>query len=131
MRSQMTVSGMGKKLRILVVDDDDGMAETLVDILEDAGLTVETASDGFQAVEMVQENGFDLALMDIRMPGMNGVEAFKRIKNVDPAMRVAMMTAFTQEALIQEAYDEGAREVFFKPLQLERVMDFIQGGIAA
>ena len=127
----MTVSGMGKKLRILVVDDDDGMAETLVDILEDAGLTVETASDGFQAVEMVQENGFDLALMDIRMPGMNGVEAFKRIKNVDPAMRVAMMTAFTQEALIQEAYDEGAREVFFKPLQLERVMDFIQGGIAA
>ncbi len=113
------------------MDDDDGMVETLVDILEDAGLTVETASDGFRAVEMVQENGFDMALMDIRMPGMNGVEAFKRIKSVNPTLRVAMMTAFTQEALIQEAYDEGAREVFFKPLQLDRVMDFIHGGMAA
>lgn len=112
---------------ILVVDDDAGMAETMVDIFEDLGYAVDAASDGHKALEMVRDHAYDIALIDIKMPGINGVDTFKQVKDISPDTRVAMMTAFTTDELIDEAYHEGATEVFFKPLELDRVMAFVAG----
>lgn len=118
---------MTKKVRILLVDDDPGMCETLSDILEDKGYDVVTANDGMQAVESTKRNEFDLVLMDIRMPGMNGVEACKIMRSERPTLRVVLMTAYAVEDLVQEALKDDAVGIFFKPLDIEKVINLLQG----
>ena len=88
--------------KIMVVDDEDGLRITLVDILEYEGFDVTSASDGLQGVEMATENHFDLILMDVRMPGIDGSEACRQIKAVSPETIVIMMTGYP-EGLIEKA----------------------------
>jgi two-component system, NtrC family, response regulator HydG len=116
---------MEKKASILVVDDDRGTTETLSDILEEIGYEVSTANDGYQAIEMIKERSFDVALMDIKMPGINGVETFKRAAQINPNTRVIMMTAYSLEDLVQEALAGGAFGVMYKPLNMEKVIEFV------
>ncbi len=118
--------GMDAKSSILIVDDDMGMCETLSDIMEDRGYRTVVALDGYEAVERVREAAFDVILMDIKMPGMDGVQTFREIKNVDPETAVVMMTAYAIEDLIREALREGAYGVLYKPLDMERVMSLIE-----
>lgn len=118
--------GMDDKSSILIVDDNVGMCETLSDIMEDRGYRTVVALDGYEAVERVREAAFDVILMDIKMPGMDGVETFREIKNVDPETAVVMMTAYAVEDLIREALREGAYGVLYKPLDMERVMSLIE-----
>ena len=70
---------MSEKPRILVVDDNEEFCQNVADILELKDYTVIAAHDGFQAFELVKQNGFDLVLMDVKMPVMDGVETFKKI----------------------------------------------------
>lgn len=116
---------MEKKLSILIVDDDPGMIETMGDILDDMGYDVAVAQDGFKAIEMIKERAYDVALMDIKMPGINGVETFKEIKGISPFTKVIMMTAYSVEDLVKEALEEGAYGMIYKPLDIERVVEFI------
>ena len=116
---------MDDKASILIVDDDAGMCETLSDIMEDKGFRASVALDGYEAVEKAREADFDIILMDIRMPGMNGVEAFKRIKGIQPGTAVVMMTAYAVEDLIREALREGAYGVLYKPFDMERMIGLI------
>ena len=124
---------MNDKVSILIVDDDDGMCETLSDIMEDKGYRAFIALDGYEAIEKVREVDFDVILMDIRMPGMNGVETFKRIKSIQPGIAVVMMTAYAVEDLIMEALREGAYGVLYKPFEMERMIGLIdaikEGGL--
>jgi two-component system response regulator HydG len=118
---------MDDKVSILIVDDDEGMCETLADIMEDKGYRVFVASNGQEAIVKVREVAFDAILMDIRMPGMNGVETFRRIKNIQPDAAVVMMTAYAVEDLIREALLEGAYGVLYKPFDMERMISLIEG----
>ena len=68
---------------VLVVDDQIGMLETFTDILEDRGFDVVTADDGFSAIRKVKEQSFDLIFMDIKMPGITGVQTFREIKKMN------------------------------------------------
>lgn len=117
---------MSKRVRILVVDDDLGMCETLSDILEDKGYEVVTANNGCQAVEQAKRNDFDLVLMDIKMPGMNGVEACKIIRTEKPNTKVILMTAYAVEDLVHEALKDDAVGIFFKPLDIDKVIRMLQ-----
>ncbi len=119
---------MSGKARILVVDDDMGICETLSDILRERNHSVEVAWDGFEAVERMKEESFDVVLMDIKMPGMNGVETYKEIKKLDPEAMVIMMTAYVGDDLVAEAMEEGARAVLYKPLDMDKLMDLIGDG---
>jgi len=119
--------GMDYKSSILIVDDDMGMCETLSDIMEDRGYRTVIALDGYEAVERVREAAFDVILMDIKMPGMDGVETFREIKNVDPEIAVVMMTAYAVEDLIRQALSEGAYGVIYKPFDMERMIGLIEG----
>ncbi len=94
---------MQEKSRILVVDDNEQFCQNVSDILEMKGYKVMTASDGFKALEMIKRNGLDLVLMDIKMPVMDGVETFKKVKEMAPDIPVIMVTAFAVEDLITEA----------------------------
>jgi CheY-like chemotaxis protein len=110
---------------VLVVDDDVGMVETLVDILSANGYDVAAAHSGGAAISMVSESHYDVALMDIQMPGVNGVEALKTIRTVAPHLTVIMMTAFTSDELVEEARQASAVAVLFKPFDIARVLDLI------
>lgn len=113
------------KMRILIVDDQPGMCETLSDILEDYGYWIEAASDGSAAVEINKTQDFDIILMDIIMPGINGVEALKRIKRMHPDTIVILMTAYTAPDLIMEAQKAGVYECLTKPFNPARLLDII------
>jgi len=117
---------LAKKMKILVVDDDLGMCETLSDILEDKGYEVVTATDGRKAVEEAIGSDIQLVLMDIKMPGMNGVEACKVMKKEKPNLKVILMTAYAVESLMQEALRQDGIAIFFKPLDIEKVINLLQ-----
>ncbi len=107
----MVITEMNEDFRVLVADDNRTMTEALRDVLEAKGYEVTVAFDGVEAVEKVSEAEFDCVLMDIRMPRMNGVEAFKQIKKLSRETNVILMTAYSVEALIDEARSEGVLAV--------------------
>ncbi len=111
---------------VLIVDDDEAMTETLSDILEGLDYHVEIANSGYEAIEKVSASPFDVILMDIKMPGINGVDTFKKIKSIRSDAVVMMMTAYSVEELVTKALDEGAYGVMYKPLDFDRVIEFIR-----
>ena len=111
--------------RIMVVDDDDGFRTTLVEILMEEGRDVVSAENGFQAVRMASGGNIASIFMDIQMPGMNGVEAFLKIKEILPGCVVAMMTGYAADSLAQQAIAEGAVTILKKPLSIENIFELI------
>ncbi|MHB1296632.1 MAG: response regulator [Anaerolineae bacterium] len=107
---------MPRRSHVLIVDDDPGIRDTMQDILVLEEFTVEAVDCGEKAVEVCQERHFDFVLLDIRMPGMNGVETLREIKRIDPTVRVVMITGFDVGQLAEEAMEAGAEAVFRKPL---------------
>ena len=104
---------------IMVVDDDTDLRTTLQGILIGKGRKVVSAKDGFQAIEFASEGNIDLIFMDIRMPGMDGVEAFLKIKEILPECIVVMMTGNAVESLIEQALSKGSKTCLSKPVSIE------------
>lgn len=111
--------------RVLIVDDERNMRRTLAAILRDEGYAVTTAATGEEAVEACEQNDFDVVLMDVRMPGIDGVEAFRRIRRHREGVRVILMSAYGLEDLKRAALDEGAVAFLPKPLDLGRTIKLI------
>ena len=114
------------EINVLVVDDDRGIRFTLEGIIDDEGYMVRGAEDGYQAIELVKEITFQWIFMDIRMPGLNGVETYLEIKKISPESRVVMMTGFSVEELVNQALEEGVFAVLYKPLPVEQVLDILK-----
>jgi DNA-binding NtrC family response regulator len=91
---------------------------------------VATAYDGFKALESVKQNGFDLGLIDIKMPVMNGVETFKKMKEIAPGTPVIMMSAYAVEDLIREALQEEVFGFLKKPVDFEKLYKLIEQATA-
>ncbi len=117
---------MKKKLSVLIVDDDPNIGETLVDILEASGYEASFATSGKEALSLIKEKKFDAILLDIRMPEMNGVETLRRIKEHHPTTTVVMITAFAEDKLIDQAKAEGALRVLSKPLDIDKIVSFLE-----
>lgn len=113
------------KERILIVDDEENMRRTLAEILSDEGYDVTVAASGEEAIAACKERKFRVILMDVRMPGMNGVEAFRHIRRHQEGVRVILMSAYSIDALKEAALDEGAIAFLSKPLDLERVVNLM------
>jgi two-component system response regulator MprA len=113
--------------RILVVDDDDAMVRTLCDILRTRGWEPDGAHSGEEAVAIVCADGYTNVLMDIRMPGMDGVAACKTMKNCgrSPAPRVVLMTAHTAPELLDAARRDGTH-VVTKPIDMPALLEYLQ-----
>ena len=120
---------MTEEKRILIVDDNESLLKSMFLILTRKGYTVSTAGSGKEAVKKVKENGFNLIFLDIKMPDMNGVETFLKIKALKPKAAVVMMTAYSSDKLVKQALDEGAKEVIFKPLQMNSLFRLIKDQI--
>ena len=103
------------------------MRTTLADILSDNGFVVKTAENGLSAVEMCQQEPYDVVLMDVRMPGIDGVEAFRRIRETLDDVHVILMSAYGEDDLKHQALQEGAMAFLDKPLNLDTVIQLIAG----
>lgn len=112
-------------MKILVVDDNREFCENVKDVLELFGYKATTAFDGYKAVEMVTKDPPDLVLVDVKMPGMDGLETFRQIKKIAPRTHVFMLTAFAVEELIVRAMQEGALGYLKKPFDFNLLLSLI------
>lgn len=111
---------------ILIVDDEKDLAELLKEILEIEGYQADVALDGKSSLLKIENKKFDLAFLDIRLPGMNGVELFLKIKEKDPDCKVIMMTGFAVENLIETALSSGAYACIHKPYDPEKIIEIVK-----
>ena len=114
-------------MNILICDDAAFMRMMIKDILTKNGYNVVAeAENGLKAVEKYQENKPDLVLMDITMPEMDGIQALKKIKQMDPNASVVMCSAMGQQAMVIESIQAGAKDFIVKPFQAERVIEAVK-----
>lgn len=113
--------------RILVVDDAAFMRMRLSDILEKNGhQVIDQAENGVEAIEKYTKLKPDIVTMDITMPVMEGIDAVKGIKKVDPDATIIMCSAMGQQQMVIEAFKAGAKDFVVKPFQVERVIEAIE-----
>ncbi|TZE83343.1 response regulator [Calorimonas adulescens] len=116
---------MGKN--ILIVDDAAFMRMMIRDILTKNGYTViGEADNGATALDKYQELSPDLVIMDITMPEVDGIQAVREIRRVDPNAKIIMCSAMGQQAMVIEAIQAGARDFIVKPFQAERVIEAVK-----
>ena len=112
--------------QILIVDDQNGIRRIMTAIIQDDGFQVVDVEDGYRAIDIVKNARFDLVFLDIKMPGINGVQTFREIKKLRPETLVVMMTGFDVAELIDAAFEEGAIGVVHKPFEPEQILDIIR-----
>jgi DNA-binding response OmpR family regulator len=110
---------------ILVVDDDLDTCRNLSDIMADLGYHVETAHDGLSGLELIRRKAFDVALLDLKMPGMDGLELYREIKRLRAGTVAIIVSAFASEATRQEALAAGAWQVLAKPVDFRRLLGLV------
>jgi CheY-like chemotaxis protein len=113
---------------VLVADDEAGMRETLADILAESGYGVTSAADGDAALDAIRNNRFDVVVMDIRMPGRDGVSVLREVGKPPP--RVILMTAYAKEWHLREAR-ENAFAVVHKPFPVPQLLDLVASAVRA
>lgn len=113
-----------KHHRILIVDDEEGVRESFKLILEDYNL--DFALNSLQAIEKIQKSAYDLALLDIKMPKMNGLELLKNIKKLKPSLPVIIVTGYQSVETAQEALKNGASDYIPKPFESSDILDAVQ-----
>lgn len=120
---------MGKG--ILIVDDASFMRMMIKDILTKNGFEIAgEAENGLVAVEKYKELKPELVIMDITMPEMDGIQAVKEIRSIDPNAKIIMCSAMGQQAMVIEAIQAGARDFIVKPFQKERVIESVKKAMA-
>lgn len=116
---------MGKT--VLIVDDAAFMRMMIRDILTKNGYEViGEAENGRRAIEKYRELMPDLVIMDITMPEVNGIEAVREIRKINPESQVIMCSAMGQQAMVIESIQAGARDFIVKPFQAERVIEAVK-----
>jgi len=113
---------MNEAARILVVDDEDGIRKTISLILQRAGYTVDTAENGKQAVEKSENNFYNLALIDIRLPDMEGTELLSRLKETTPRMVKIILTGFPGLENAVTAINKGVDGYLVKPVDTDALL---------
>lgn len=112
--------------KILIVDDQYGIRILLTEVLQKEGYMTFQAANGFQAIDITKEQAPDLVLLDMKIPGMDGIEILKRLKQHDETIKVIIMTAYGELDMIQEAKDLGALTHFAKPFDIDEIRKVVR-----
>ena len=110
---------------ILIVDDQAGIRLLLNEVFQKEGLTTYTASNGLEGLQIFQEKQLDCILLDIKMPGMDGIEILKTIRKTNEYIPVYMMTAYGEQDLIDAANKLNVVKFFTKPFNIFEVRDSV------
>ena len=116
---------MAPPTTILVVDEEKNMRKTFAAILQKEGYKVGQAETGEHAIELCSVHSFDVVLMDVRMPGINGVEAFRRIREEQENTKIILMSAYEGQESKHSALEEGAIAFLSKPLDVPQTLRLI------
>jgi two-component system response regulator CpxR len=114
--------------KLLIVDDDKDFALSIGQFLELYEREVDIAFTGKDGIEAAVMNDYDMILMDIGLPDLNGVESLRAIKHAKPGVRCFLMTGYSVDPIIQQGIDAGALEVLSKPIHVEELMRRLAAG---
>jgi two-component system response regulator HydG len=114
---------------ILVVDDDVDTCRNLADILGDSGYHVESAHDGPAALERVRARSYDVALLDLKMPGMDGMTLYREIKRLRSGTVAIIVTAYATSETAQEALTAGAWQILPKPVDFPKLLKLVDEAV--
>lgn len=113
--------------KLLIVDDQYGIRILLNEIFQKEGYQTFQAANGVQALDIVKNEQPGLVVLDMKIPGMDGLEILKRVKKDYPDIKVIIMTAYGELDMIQEAIDHGAVTHFSKPFDIEEILSAVKG----
>lgn len=113
------------KIKVLLVDDEKAFIKALAERLEVRDFNTETALDGYEAISKIKEENFDVVVLDVLMPGMNGIETLKEIKNLRPLVKVIMLTGHATVETAIEGMKAGAYDYLMKPTDTNELVDKI------
>ncbi len=111
------------KFKILIVDDENDFRETIIKRLRARKMEVEGADSGFKALEMIDQQEFDVIVLDVKMPGMDGIETLREIKLKKPLVEVIMLTGHASVESGIQGMQLGAFDYVMKPVALDDLMD--------
>lgn len=117
---------MAERARILVVDDDESIRKILTTILEEKGYVVDTAENGKEAIEKSKTKFYNVALIDIRLPDMEGTKLLTAIHETTPKMVKIIVTGYPSLQNAIEAVNKGADAYILKPLNMDNVLNSIK-----
>ena len=114
------------RLPILVVDDDRDTCNVMAKMLAAYGFHADVASDGQSALDLVAQKTYGIAIIDYRMPGMNGVELFRRMRQTRPDLAGIFLTGYTTIDVVYPAIEAGILQVFSKPADFQELIPLLE-----
>lgn len=120
------MANIDSKLNILIIDDDQAILEVLSEFLEQEGWKTETAKNGFEGMNKAYKGDFDVIIMDLVMPRMDGLTATKEIVREKPDSKIIIITGNTAEDVEEQAKDAGAKAFLKKPISLVKLIETIK-----
>lgn len=117
---------MGESTRILVIDDDENIRKVLVAILADEGYTVDSVGTGKEALKKTKEQFYNVALIDVRLPDIEGVELLRKFRPTSPKIRKIIITGYPTLQNAVQAVNGGADAYIMKPFDVDKVLKVIQ-----
>lgn len=112
--------------KILIVDDQYGIRVLLHEVFQKEGYQTFQAANGFQALDIVKKDCPDLVILDMKIPGMDGIEILKHVKEINRDIKVILMTAYGELDMIQEAKELGALMHFAKPFDIDEIRSAVR-----
>ena len=125
MKYTIGVSAISETIQLLIVEDDKELISTLSEQLSDRGYGVSTAEDGLKAISLVNSKKFDLVILDLKLPKMDGFEVLRLIKANFPETKVIVLTAYADLKNAEKCKQHGADDVIEKPYELGDLFDAI------
>lgn len=111
-----------QEIRMLLVDDEDDFRITLANRLKLRKIDVTDAGSGNEAIELVKQKSFDVAVIDVKMPGIDGIETLKQVKQLQPSMEIVMLTGHASIKSGMEAMKLGAYDYVMKPCDIDELL---------
>jgi CheY-like chemotaxis protein len=117
---------MEKRTTFLIVDDNFDLRDTLHTYLTQLGCAVDSVENGYRGIEKSRDHRYDVILLDVKMPGIDGIETAERMKKDRKNAFIVLMTAFSMEELAERAFKAGVDGIIIKPFDVQKLLTYIE-----